>query len=143
MMSALFLLPMALQASADAPRRPDPYLYCGCSEERKKWEFEFTGIVTDADLRLAPGGRSTLPRQGTIFDIVRSDKSDLGETIKVWHLTDPKSCGVSFAYGRRARVRVRSAEDGWETDYCIDPRRRELSTPVAEAADAPADGDAP
>ena len=137
MIPLLTLLPMMAQASADTPRRPDPYLYCGCSADQREWDAEFTGIVTDADLRLAPDGRSTLPRQGTIFDVVRSDHPDIADSVKVWHLTDPKSCGVQFAYGRRSRVRVRAVADGWETDWCVDPRRSNRDESVEPAPDAP------
>lgn len=131
--AALMLVQSAL---TEAPRAPDPYLYCGCSAEKLTWDGEFSGIVTDAELRLAPDGRSPLPRQATIFNVLRSDLAAIGDTVKVWHVTDPQSCGVTFSYGRRARVRVRAVEDGWETDWCIDPRRPEPQTP-AETSDNP------
>ncbi|MEO0695121.1 MAG: hypothetical protein AAFY84_03395 [Pseudomonadota bacterium] len=102
----------------------DPYLNCGCSARAERYDAEFLGTPSDAELRLGPDGLSVLPRQATIFTVSRSDDADIAGTVKVWHVTKPEDCGLTFDYGRQYTVRVKKASDGLETSWCIDPRRK-------------------
>ncbi|MEO0400069.1 MAG: hypothetical protein AAF224_11695 [Pseudomonadota bacterium] len=124
--AALVLLAQAALSEPPAVRTIDPYAGCVCAEDAKESDASFVGLVQDARVSLAPGGRSVLSRQQTIFQVISSDDDAIdaaanGGALRVWHETEPEACGVTFDYGRRYRISVRSADDGFETDYCLQP----------------------
>ena len=117
-----FLAALMLQgaAEADAPetRRFDPYLLCVCKDAPGEEPVTFTGYATDAQMVLGDDGRSALPRQATIFRIEKGPK-DLASPVKIWHVTKPEKCGVTFAYGRRYDVVAVKKGEELETNWCL------------------------
>ena len=99
----------------------DLYAKCRCEAEgAEKADAEFTGLVTDAQTFLAEDGKSIADRQATVLRVL--DGLD-EKTVKVFHSTMPDNCGLTFDYGKRYEVSVRSVDGNYETNYCIDPRR--------------------
>jgi hypothetical protein len=115
---AVLMLQGAADADAPAPRRFDPYLLCVCRDEAEAETVSFTGYATDAQMVLGEDGRSALPRQATIFRIEQGPK-DLNSPVKIWHVTKPEKCGVTFAYGRRYDVVAVKKDDELETNWCL------------------------
>jgi hypothetical protein len=114
------LIAAFLLQAGDTPetRRIDPYLLCVCPDVSGAEKIEFTGFASDAEMILGEDGRSAEPRQATIFRIDKGPK-DLKSPVKVWHLTKPEKCGVSFAYGRRYNVVAVKKGDEIETNWCL------------------------
>ncbi len=115
------ILAALLQPAPPAEIVYDPYLECTCPETPPKGVIEISGLPKDAQLALAPDGRSVLREQTTIFSVLRSSSPDIKGEVGVWHSTNPKDCGVSYDYGRRYTVRIVRRNDRLETDYCLAP----------------------
>lgn len=133
-MFVAFLAALLVQTETPPPAAPspppllpekDPYAECRCPASAEEAATSFVGVAKDARLRLGPDGRSVLPRQATVFSVISADDSSIrvGADVSVWHVTAPADCGVTFDYGRRYEIRARKADDGLETDWCLDPRR--------------------
>lgn len=121
------LIATALQSTTSGEIRParqiDPYALCSCAGVDKAPLVSFTGIASDAQMTLGPDGRSALPRQATIFDVVKGKSADVPNPAKVFHVTDPAKCGVKFDYGKRYVVTAVKTENGeLETSYCLMPK---------------------
>ena len=120
------LLSLFLQAQPSADFRPmrevDPYALCSCANKTDGERVNFTGIVTDAELMLGADRRSTQPRQATIFRVLKGGGENVPDPAKVWHVTDPANCGVTFDYGKRYEiVAVENDRGELETSYCVMP----------------------
>ncbi|MEO1013937.1 MAG: hypothetical protein AAFX08_01995 [Pseudomonadota bacterium] len=103
--------------------RPDPYADCVCADGEPSGVIEIDGLVQDAELRLGPDGRSVLPEQATIFQIISSTDEAVSGQAKVHHPTRPSECGLTFDYGKRYKVRALREGDRLVSNYCLDPRR--------------------
>ncbi|MEZ5896404.1 MAG: hypothetical protein R3C40_02485 [Parvularculaceae bacterium] len=128
--SLLLIIPFLAQAGSlpgvDAPEikqppKPDPYAKCVCEEGDAATVMSFVGIVSDAQVLLGDDGRSPADRQATIFKVVKTIKGEVSNPAKVWHMTAPEKCGVTFDYGKRYDVAVIAVEDGLETSWCLKP----------------------
>lgn len=115
---AAMMLQGAAEAEAPSPRRFDPYLLCVCQDQADADKVRITGYAIDAQLILGEDGRSALPRQATIFRIEKGPK-DLASPVKIWHVTQPEKCGLSFAYGRRYDVVAVKKGEELETNWCL------------------------
>jgi hypothetical protein len=115
---AAVMMQGAAEADTPAPRRFDPYLLCVCRDESGEEQVRFTGYATDAQMILGEDGRSALPRQATIFRIEKGPK-DLASPVKVWHVTQPEKCGVTFAYGKRYDIVAVKKSGEIETNWCL------------------------
>ncbi|MDZ7626802.1 MAG: hypothetical protein U5J99_00170 [Parvularculaceae bacterium] len=115
---AALLLQGTAEAEAPAPRRFDPYLLCVCPDVAGAEEVRFTGYATDAQMILGEDGKSTLPRQATIFRLEKGPK-ELASPVKVWHFTKAEKCGLSFAYGKRYEIVAVRKGDQIETNWCL------------------------
>ncbi len=107
----------------------DPYRLCICPATPPDDVVTFLGSPKDAELSLAPDGLSVLPRQATIFSVLDDQKAALGEEVKVWHVTKPADCGLTFEYGKRYQVNATRVDGALETSWCLDPRRPKPATP--------------
>ncbi len=108
----------------DAPTiRKLPKKECSCPPEPEKDVFTLYGLVVDAEVTLAPDGRSANERQATIINLVEPDDDanvSAGERARVWHKTKSEQCGVTFDYGRKYKIPARKTEQGqFETDLCL------------------------
>lgn len=115
---AALLLQAGAEADAPAPRRFDPYLLCTCPDVSGAEQVTFTGYASDAELTLGDDGRSALPRQATIFRVLKGPK-DLKTPVKIYHLTKPEKCGLSFDYGKRYDIVAVKKGDDLETNWCL------------------------
>jgi hypothetical protein len=115
---AAVLMQGAAEAEAPAPRRFDPYLLCVCQDQSGAEQVTFTGYAVDAQLILGEDGRSAQPRQATIFRIEKGPK-DLATPVKIWHVTRPEKCGLSFAYGKRYDIVAVKKGEEFETNWCL------------------------
>jgi hypothetical protein len=97
---------------------------CACPKEQRQPDIVFRGVAIDAALVLGPDGLNAHPRQATIFRVARVEKGAPSTPMKVWHLTDPGRCGVSFGYGATYTVRARLRQGEAETDACLMPELR-------------------
>jgi len=104
-----------LLAPADAP------FMCACAPGAPPVDIEFEGVATDALLTATPDGLRVAPRQATIFRVTRVIKGEAKTPMKVWHLTNPQHCGVSFDYASSYRVKARFRNKEAETDACLMP----------------------
>lgn len=114
------ILTAFLLQTGDTPetRRIDPYLLCVCPDVSALEKVEFSGFASDAEVILGDDGRSAKPRQATIFRVDKGPK-DFPSPAKVWHLTKPEKCGVSFSYGRRYDIVAVKKGDEIETNWCL------------------------
>ncbi|MGF1544797.1 MAG: hypothetical protein ACFB00_09900 [Parvularculaceae bacterium] len=110
----------AIRRAPDGPLADVPACVCDAVPETGLVTFE--GVVRDAELRVGPDGRTVLPRQGTVFEVSRARGADLGDEARVYHLTPPAPCALTFDYGKRYTVRARRVGGVLESDRCIDPR---------------------
>jgi len=120
------LLFVFAQAQPNADFRPmrevDPYALCSCANKTEGERVTFIGVVTDAELTLGADRRSAQPRQATIFRVLKGAGEKVSDPAKVWHVTDPSKCGVTFDYGKRYEVVAIENEKGdLETSYCVMP----------------------
>ncbi|MFN0025170.1 MAG: hypothetical protein ACKVS5_14860 [Parvularculaceae bacterium] len=119
---AAFLMQSATGADADADapevRRFDPYLLCVCKDVSDLEQVTFTGYANDAEVQLAEDGRSPLPRQATLFRVLKGPK-DLASPAKVFHVTNPAKCGISFDYGKRYTIVAVKKGAELETNWCL------------------------
>jgi hypothetical protein len=107
------------------PPKGDPYAKCVCEEVDPASLVSFTGIVSDAQVLLGEDGRSPAEKQATIFRVVKTLKGDVSSPAKIWHLTAPEKCGVTFDYGKRYTVVAMQSGDTLETSWCIAPKPSE------------------
>lgn len=93
---------------------------CACPDEPEEGIILLEGLVVDAELKVAPDGRSTLPRQATIFNISGENDRGVSGRTPVYHSANTDKCGVVFDYGKKYSVAVReNAEGELETDACL------------------------
>jgi len=121
------LAAIALQSGQSGDFRParqiDPYALCSCSKEPEGELVSFTGVVSDAQMTLGDDGRIAKARQATIFRVLKGAGESIPDPAKVWHVTNPAKCGVTFDYGKRYDVTaVRKSSGELETNYCVMPR---------------------
>jgi hypothetical protein len=114
--SALLATPAIAQEAPAMP--PQPKRLCSCEIQKPGEIVEFIGVVSDAEVLLDETGANQLPRQASIFRIVRAPSS-LKAPVKIWHTTDTKRCGVQFNYGAQYYVKARKVGEELETDYCL------------------------
>lgn len=119
---------------AEPPRlRTPPAPLCACADEPQTGFITLEGLVVDAEVTLAPGGRAVNARQATIFDVARASEQGVRGRTRLWHTTIIDQCGVNFEYGRRYTVAARKTETGdLETDECL---MRALAPPEASGED--------
>lgn len=122
--AAFFVLAQSAPAGDFRPRLEiDPYALCSCANADKSSLVKFTGIASDAQMLLGADGRSAEARQATIFRVLKGAGGDVPNPAKVWHVTDPAKCGVSFDYGKRYDVvAAKKANGELETSYCVMPK---------------------
>lgn len=100
----------------DVPKAPE----CRCPEAPEEAVVFLRGLVVDAEVTVAPDGRSPNERQATIFTITPSADHNYKGRTRIWHTTKTESCGITFDYGLQYLVAVRRTEDGaLETDECL------------------------
>jgi len=93
---------------------------CRCPEAPEEAVVFLRGLVVDAEITVAPDGRSPNERQATVFTINPSAEHDYKGRTRIWHTTRTESCGVTFDYGQQYVLPVRRTEDGaLETDECL------------------------
>jgi hypothetical protein len=141
-MEFLAMLVFAAATPADPPAMKAPPSLCVC-RSKNEVAATFEGVAVDAEMILAANGKDVAPRQATIFRVMkivyaspestvkerkaelfpttRSPTGELLRSAKVWHVVDPDSCGVRFAYGRRYTVKARLVGGAFETDSCLSP----------------------
>jgi len=95
-------------------------LTCECSAEREPGLIVIEGLVIDAEVRLSEDGLSAHERQATIFNIAKSNNHKLSGRTHIWHQTNENKCGVTFDYGKKYQISVRTTEEGQlETSSCL------------------------
>lgn len=119
-----FLAMLAMAQSAGDLGAPPPDVRkapeCRCPEAPEEAVLFLRGLVVDAEITVAPDGRSPNERQATIFTINPSADHDHKGRTRIWHTTKTESCGVTFDYGLQYLVAVRRTDDGdLETDECL------------------------
>lgn len=113
---------LVLQSSTGEfkPLKIDPYALCRCPAVDQTKIVTFTGTASDAEMRLGEDGLSTAPRQATIFRVLKKSSADIADFARVYHLTDPAKCGITFEYGKRYDVTAVKTDGGaLETDWCV------------------------
>lgn len=109
-----------LGAPPEAREAPGIRAACACPDEPASGVVVIEGLVVDAELKVAPNGRSTLPRQATIFDVSGENDRGVSGRTRVYHSANTDKCGVVFDYGKKYAVAVRkNADGGFETDKCL------------------------
>ena len=121
MIAALFIVSLVQTAPYAAPAPPEePFKeVCVCPKTSTDDIVTIRGFAVDAELRLAPSGLETLPRQATVFRVLAADGIEAATPFKVWHLSGDQRCGVSFDYGKGYTVGLRRVGDEYETDECL------------------------
>ncbi len=114
---------MLLQSAGDLAAPPIEIRkakVCTCPDEMDENLLMLRGLVVDAEVTLAPDGRSPNERQATIFDIKPNNKVDIEGRTRIWHSTNKSQCGLTFDYGLQYSLIVRRTEEGdLETDACL------------------------
>lgn len=114
------LLAGGAEAAQSAPQMSKPHAKCYCkTPDPNEKDIFFKGVVVDAELTVDSSGLSVTPRQATIFRAIEPQKLGLENPIKVWHVTNPDKCGVTFDYGKEYTVKARKKDDALETDLCL------------------------
>ncbi len=122
--SAIWIAALALQsddAAADVQfLEPSIRMKCSCRDALRSPLIHFEGIVVDAEVTVAPDGRTPNDRQATIFDIQPGNAAGVRGRTRIFHSSDTKKCGVVFDYGKSYNLTVRKTADGqYETDWCL------------------------
>lgn len=125
-----FLAVLAMAQTAGDLGAPPPDVRkepeCRCPETPQDGVLFLRGLVVDAEVTVAPDGRSPNERQATIFTINPSADHDYKGRTRIWHTTKTESCGVTFDYGLQYLLAARRTEDGaLETDACLMRQTRE------------------
>ncbi len=134
----------ALGANTAALAQPEPDIMtppvlrkveiskCVCRDNPEIETVSLKGLVVDAEVSLGPDGKTAADRQATFFNVFVSDEKQLRGRTKVWHLTDPDNCGISFDYGRQYSIAVRKNDEGeLETDLCLaKPKQPDAAKPA-------------
>ncbi|MEM8771823.1 MAG: hypothetical protein AAGD92_09275 [Pseudomonadota bacterium] len=132
MLTPFLLAVAAAQSPVPLPpqiRKP-PEKTCTCSGEAEPGLRQIEGFVVDAEVTLASDGRSANDRQATIF---APGSVGNAERIRVFHFTSAKNCGVTFDYGKKYTLTVRTLEDGaLETDRCLTTPAKRLTPSKSE-----------
>jgi hypothetical protein len=121
----------ALQATPPGDFRPtkktDFYARCVCQAADPANVVRFTGYASDAEMTLSDDPEKTNARQATIFRVAKGRSDDVAEMTKIYHVTNPAKCGVSFDYGKRYDVVAVKKDGALETDWCLmgKPRKAE------------------
>lgn len=100
-------------------RKVDPYALCSCAAVDENSIVRFTGTASDAEMTLGPDGLSANARQATIFRVVKGESDATPNPAKVWHVTNPAKCGISFDYGKRYEVIAVKKDGALETNWCV------------------------
>ena len=125
-----FLAVLAMAQSAGDLGAPPPEVgkkpECRCPDTLEDGVLFLRGLVVDAEVTVAPDGRTPNERQATIFTINPSTDHDYKGRTRIWHTTKTESCGITFDYGLQYLLAVRRTEDGaLETDECLMRQTRE------------------
>lgn len=110
----------AALAFAAPPPADAPFL-CVCRKDPPPPDVVFRGVAVDAELRASEDGREVAARQATVFRVLKTIKGETSAPMKVWHVSDPGKCGVTFAYGQTYVVEARLKNGVAETDLCLMP----------------------
>lgn len=125
--SAIWIAAMALQsedAAADV-QFPEPSVRapCHCPDAMEPGLVYLEGLVVDAELTVAPDGRTPNDRQATVFDIKPGNAVGVSGRTRIFHSNNTNKCGVVFDYGKQYELVVRKTGDGqYETDKCLMPQ---------------------
>ena len=135
------LLAVALQASS-APSAPpeirDLPSKCVCESVDKTSEAEivaFRGVVSGAEMRVDETGQNPLPRQTTLFRLIKFIEGEAETPVRVVHLTNSDDCGVTFDYGRQYTIRAKRVEGVLETDQCLMPEEVDADVEEKNSSD--------
>lgn len=119
-----FLISLNAYAAATSPDsyappelKPAPSCVCPASGERP--DVTFSGYVVDAEVTLGADRRSVEDRMATIFDVEWSSDGEVEGRTRVFHNSDPATCGVSFDYGKKYSIAARWSDGELETDKCL------------------------
>ena len=96
--------------------KPPPKCICGTTP---KDVIVFKGIVEDAQVFLNADGTDVLRRQATIFRVTDPGKDKVPSPAKVWHVTNPDDCGLTFNYAKEYTVVARRVNGELETNSCL------------------------
>lgn len=118
---------LALVISIMLASAPDAPFLCTCANNATPADIEFRGVAVDAVLVAAEGGTKVELRQATVFRVTRVIKGEAASPMKVWHLTNPGRCGVTFNYASTYRVKARLKNGRAETDLCLMPELKPKS----------------
>jgi hypothetical protein len=118
-MAAIMVVGLAGAAFAQ-PEMKTPPSKCRCAAPAAGEEdVVFKGLVVDAEMTVDASGVAVEPRQATIFRLIRAVKGEVSGPVKVWHVTNPDKCGVTFDYGKEYTVIARKKNNALETDFCL------------------------
>lgn len=111
---------VAAALAASSPPADAPFL-CACAKPARPADIEFRGVAIDATMVAGQGGANVESRQATVFRVTRVIKGEAATPMKVWHLSDPNRCGVTFNYAASYVVKARLKNGKAETDLCLMP----------------------
>ena len=115
-------LAFAVQAGAADPSLtapPELRSQCRCKPVGDAEPVTIRGFAIDGEIRVAENGRDPLPRQATVFRVLTANGVEAQTPFKVWHMTAPAQCGVTFDYGKLYVVALRKSGEEYETDQCL------------------------
>ena len=126
---AVIYLAMQTEPTGDfrPTRKVDPFALCSCKPVDAVSLVKFSGIASDAEMTLSEDPMTANARQATIFRVLKGKSADVLDLTKVWHVTNPAKCGISFDYGKRYDVVAVKKDGALETDWCVmgKPRKDE------------------
>ena len=115
-------LAFAVQADAADPSLtapPELRSQCRCKSLDGAEAVTIRGFAIDGEIRVAENGRDPMPRQATVFRVLSANGVEAQTPFKVWHMTAPDQCGVTFDYGKLYVVVLRRSGEEYETDQCL------------------------
>ena len=121
-----FLAQAAPPAAFGKAREIDAYALCSCKTIDPLTIVRFQGFASDAEMTLGEDGKTANARQATIFRVLKGAGADVPPLARVYHVTDPAKCGISFDYGKRYDVAAVKKDGVLETDWCRMGKPREV-----------------
>ncbi|MEE2691073.1 MAG: hypothetical protein VX640_05990 [Pseudomonadota bacterium] len=118
-LAAIMLAAQSVAADPALTAPPERISSCKCKAVEGAEAISIRGFAIDGEVRLDATGRNPLPRQATVFRVLTAEGVDARTPFKVWHLTAPDQCGVTFDYGKLYVVMLRKKGDDYETDRCL------------------------
>lgn len=121
-MHLIAVLALSLQTGAAEPSLTAPPALrsqCRCKPSEGDELVTIRGFAIDGEIRVAENGRDPLPRQATVFRVLSATGVEAQTPFKVWHVTAPDQCGVTFDYGKLYMVALRKSGEEYETDQCL------------------------